>query len=257
MTKTFSKIVSDKTSGSLEILMELHEHLKAQSSFIKIFPNFIESVEEKFPTFQNIQIYLREMKKSLSKNKLDEFFFKYDNLLDNIYDKIFFKCKDELKNFNRILTISNSKTLFEIFVRLKKINPHLKIILCESRPKFEGRIFAKKLLQNKIKVEMITEAMIFSSIKKIDAGIIGADAILKNGDVINKVGSSLIAISCKNFNKPCFVIADKSKIKSSNKFNQKEMPPEEIWRHSPKNIVIKNFYFEQIDKSLITKIISD
>lgn len=257
MSKNLSKIISDKTSGSSEILIELHEHLKAQSGFIKIFPSFINSVEEKFPSFQNIQLYLKELKKSLSNNTVDEFFLKYDNLFDNIYDKIFLKCKDELKNYNRILTISNSKTLLELFIRLKKVNPKLEIILCESRPKFEGRIFAKKLLKNHIQVELITEAMIFLATKNVDAGMIGADAILKNGCVINKVGSSLIAISCKNFNKPFYVISDKSKQKSTNKFNQKEMPPEEIWRHSQKNLLVKNFYFEKIDKNLITEIISD
>lgn len=257
MNNKISKLINDKNSGSYEILFELHNHLKEQASFLKIFPNFINNVAEKFPTFENIQKYLTELNYYLQKNKIDKFFEKYDKHFSNINDVLFFHSKDDLKNFNSYLTISNSKTLLEIFIRLKKINKKLKVIVSESRPKLEGRIFTQKLLQNNINVELITESMIFQISKKIDAGIIGADIILSNGNIINKVGSSLIAICCKNFNKPFYVLADKSKIKSNNNFKQKEMPPEEIWRHSNKKLKINNFYFEEIPKELITKIITD
>ena len=99
--------------------------------------------------------------------------------------------------------------------------------------------------------------MIYDSVKKVDAALVSSDCILKNGDVINKVGSSLLASTCHVLKKPFYVIARKDKFAKSNKFNQKEMPPEEIWRHYPKNILIKNYYFEKIDKKLITKIISE
>ncbi|MCX7876739.1 MAG: translation initiation factor eIF-2B [Melioribacteraceae bacterium] len=256
MNKKFSKLFNDKTSGSFEILFELHNHLKVQSSFLKIFPQFIDSVSEKFPTFENIQKYLNELKKYLKKNQVELFFNKYDELFSNINELIFINAK-ELNNYTSFLTISNSKTLFEFFVRLKKINKEIQISICESRPKYEGRIFAKKLYDEKINVELITEAMIFNKCKEVDCGIIGADTILNNGNVINKIGSSIIALSCKNFNKPFYVMADKTKIKQTEKFKQKEMPPEEIWRHSYKKIKIKNYYFEEIPKNLITKIITD
>lgn len=256
MNKRISKILNNKISGSNEILFELHEHLKNQITFIKIFPQFIDSVAEKFQSFENIQKYLIQLKKHLSKNELEHFFENYDKQFSNIHDKIFFEAKKHLSHFNNFLTISNSNTLFEFFLRLKTINKKFKVIICESRPKFEGRIFAKKLTLNKIKTEIITEAMIYSFSQKIDAGIIGADAILTNGNVINKIGSSLIALSCKEMKKPFYVLADKSKIKNSNKFIQKEMPPNEIWRHDNKNINIKNYYFEEVPKKFITKIIS-
>ncbi|MDF1611541.1 hypothetical protein [Stygiobacter electus] len=255
MNNKISKLFDDKTSGSFEILYELHNHLKEQISFLKIFPNFVENVADKFPSFENIQKYLSELKLSIKKNNIDKFFKKYDKYFQNINDTLFLHSQNELKKFDTFLTISNSKTLFELFIRLKITNPKLKVIICESRPKFEGRIFAQKLSKNKINVEIITESMIYFKTKEIDAGIIGADSILKNGNVVNKVGSALIALSCKNFNKPFFVVADKSKFKKTNRFIQKEMPPDEIWRHN--NTKIKNFYFEEIPKNLITKIISD
>lgn len=257
MNKKISKLIDDKTSGSFEILIELHKHLKEQKSFLKIYPNFLDNIAEKFPSFENIQKYITELKLSIKKKRIDSFFEKYDNYFENINDNLFIKAQNELKNFQTFLTISNSTTVFELFRRLNLTNPKLKVIVCESRPKFEGRIFAKKLTKNKINVELITEAMIYQKTNEIDVGIIGADSILKNGNVINKVGSSLIALTCKNYNKPFYVVADKSKFKNTYNFIQKEMPPVEIWRHFDIKIIIKNFYFEIVPKKLITKIISD
>lgn len=259
MTKTknsgLSKIYKDNTSGSGEILKELHEHLRGEQKMLELFPALITEIKLQFKSFQSVQHYLAELDKYIKLGKkLDEFFKKYDSLLNNIYLPIYEKNKKELKKLKNILTISNSKTILEISKLIKKDNGNLKVTICESRPKFEGRLMAKKLAALKIDVELIIDTDLFSRIKNIDAVLIGADMILKNGNVVNKTGSATLAVLCKHFAKPFYVIADRSKFSSQNKFEQKEMPPEEIWRHSNSKIKISNFYFEEIDKKLITKI---
>ena len=77
---------------------------------------------------------------------------------ETIYDRIFANSLPYLKNKRSILTISNSKTVFEILRRLRTENCKL-LTVSESRPKLEGRILAKKLNKEKISVELITEAM--------------------------------------------------------------------------------------------------
>lgn len=252
------KIITDKTSGSLKILVELHEHLKKERKTIQLFPEIIDIALKRLSSFRAIQFYLDEMKSTLAKEKtLDNFFNKYDDKFRDPFANIFAKSKKLLRRCNRIITISNSKTVFEILVRLKKINSRLEVVVCESRPKFEGRILAKKLTQKNIPVELITEAMVYDGVQKCDAALIGTDTIHKNGDIVNKVGSSLIALTCKYLKKPLYVVATKSKIASTNKFVPKEMPPEEIWRHHNKHLKVNNFYFEKVDRKLITKIIFD
>lgn len=250
------KILSDKTSGSTELLIELHNHLKGEQKILQLFPEIIDITKRQLSSFQSIQSYLDEMKSYLKKEKnLDNFFIKYDQKFIDPFTNLFEKTKKSLLNFNRIITISNSKTVFEILIRLNKLNKNLTVIICESRPKYEGRILAKKLLEKNIRVELITEAMLFNKVRNCDAALIGADKILGNNDVINKVGSSLLALACKNFNKPFYVVSLNSKLSKSIGFEQKKMPPEEIWRHSNKKLLINNFYFEKIEKKYITKII--
>ena len=55
---------------------------------------------------------------------------------------------------------------------------------------------AKELLKCGLKVDMITDAMAGIFVPKADAVIVGADAVLNNGNVINKAGSLSLALYC-------------------------------------------------------------
>lgn len=252
--KELLKLVNNKTSGSSELLILLHEHLKKERKIFQLFPSMITELQKKFSSFENIQNYLDEFYNEIkNKRSLDKFFDKYDKSLLSVYDSIFFKSRDELIKNKNFITISNSKTVLEILKRIKKEKPKITVYVSESRPMFEGRILARKLAEEKINVVLITEAMLSNYVKKSDAALIGADMILKNGNVVNKVGSSVLAILCKHYKIPFYVLADKSKFSSKNNFHRKDMPSTEIWRSSL-NIKIPNYYFEEIDKKLITKI---
>ena len=94
-------------------------------------------------------------------------------------------------------------------------------------------------------------------IPKIDAALIGADMILKNKNVVNKVGSKSLALLCKEYNKPIYVVSTKLKISKKNIFKQKKENPEEVLKKSVNNLTVSNIYFEEIDRKFITKIITD
>jgi translation initiation factor 2B subunit (eIF-2B alpha/beta/delta family) len=93
--------------------------------------------------------------------------------------------------------------------------------------------------------------------KKVDIAIIGADSILKNGNVINKVGSKALALFCLEKLKPFYVVSTKSKRSKKITFKPKNEEPAEVWKKKQKNLKVSNFYFEQVDKNLITKIFTD
>jgi len=139
--------------------------------------------------------------------------------------------------------------------RLKELNKRFNVIVSESRPINEGRTTAKLLAAHNIKVDFITEAMLPAFIEKCDSALLGADMILKNGNVVNKTGSRLIALLCKEFNKPVYVIADKSKISAKTKYIPEIKPVKEVWSVKDKRINVHNYYFEEISKKYIIRII--
>ncbi len=255
-----NKILNDKTSGSTEIVLELNKFFQNNARDYEVINTSILKAEKKLAHFAVINNYLKDLKKIVrtnDHNKILLFTNEFKNAVEIKYQKLYKNAKEYLLKADNILTISNSATLLEVFKRLKKDNRLLKIVVAESRPKDEGRLFANALAKHKIKVELITDAMVSLFIPQIDAVVLGADAILKSRNIINKVGSKSAALLCRHYKKPCYVITTKDKITSKNKFHQTKQNPGEIWNFEDKNIKIINYYFEEIEKNLITKIITD
>jgi translation initiation factor eIF-2B subunit delta len=116
---------------------------------------------------------------------------------------------------------------------------------------------AKELAATGIKVELIIDAMMGIYVNEVDAAIIGADVVLKNGNVVNKTGSKALAVLCKEKKKPFYVVTTKSKVSKENIFKPKKQNPNEVWDDSVKNISVSNIYFEEIERKLITNIFTD
>ena len=87
--------------------------------------------------------------------------------------------------------------------------------------------------------------------------MVGADSVLTNGNVINKSGSKTAAILCKHFSKPFYVITTKNKFSYKESFIPEQYNSTEIWKYNNKRLKIYNYYFEEIENSLITKVITE
>ena len=257
---SLTKILNDKTSGSSEILVKLNDYLKdSLANFLQI-KSAVKQAKEKLSHFEAVNEYLNSIEKILDSSdslKLKKFIIDFDKHLQSKYELLYQNAKPILKEIKSILTLSNSKTLLEVFKLWKKDIKKLKIVLCESRPKREGRILAEALLKENIKIEFIYDFMISLYIPKIDAVITGADAVLKNGDVINKTGSTTAAILCKHFKKPFYVLTAKDKLSTKDLYYPKLQDSKEVWKVNRRNLVVSNIYFEEVPHKLITKIVTN
>jgi translation initiation factor 2B subunit (eIF-2B alpha/beta/delta family) len=255
INKKLETIIADNKSGSRDLLQKLNSYLSLQSPVkIKIL---IPILRNKFIEFNTIQNYLANLDTAYAKNQLNDYFRNQIASEKLLYTRIFENLPDHIKHSNNILTFSNSKTIFEIIKLLGEKNKKLSVTISESRPQFEGRELAKAISKLGIKINFISEAQLPNFVSQCDIVIIGADIILKSGNVINKVGSKSLAIICKHFKKPFYVIADNSKISNRKTFKQSSHPAREIWNTKRSNIKIENFYFEEIEAELITEVITD
>ena len=258
LKNSFKEIIEDNYSGSNTITLKIVGFLnKFIDNKSKLLP-YTESFKTQFIDFNSTYNFLLEAEKRIKNDDipgLREYLKNYKTTNDSKYAAIYRKCLPLLKNKSKLITISNSKTILEILKLFEKDKNKFSVTVCESRPVFEGRIFANELLKCNIEVNFITEAMIAAYVPTVNVALIGADKILKNGNVINKMGSKILAIACKEFDKPFYVAADSSKFSSNNKFRNPRKNPDEIWGKSIKRIQIKNQYLEEIEKKYITKII--
>ena len=253
-------ILNNKTLGSSELVQLLNNYLLSIRDNIPAIIKAARIVKTKLGHFEAVNSYLDEMSsviKVKDKKELLEFFEEY-SINENQKAKIIFnRIYPRLKQIQNVITLSRSGTVLAVLKLWHQKNENLKVVVCESRPKFEGRLTVKELSEVGIKVELITDAMMGLYVPKIDAAIIGADLVLNNGNVVNKVGSKTLAILCKEYKKSFYVVTSKSKLSKKKIFKAKKEEPREIWDKKVKNLSICNIYFEEIEKKLITKIFTD
>ncbi|MGA1820697.1 MAG: ribose 1,5-bisphosphate isomerase [Thermoplasmatota archaeon] len=78
----------------------------------------------------------------------------------------------------------------------------------ESRPWRQGHVTAKWLLERGIPVTMIVDSAVRHFMRDIDVVVVGADTITANGAVINKIGTSQIAMAAHESRVPFIVCAE-------------------------------------------------
>lgn len=169
--------------------------------------------------------------------------------------------KRRIRKKSVILTHCHSSTVTNIFIKAKQEGKKFEIFCTETRPKFQGRITAKELIENDIKTTLIVDSAVRSIIKEIDFVVVGADAITSEGNVINKIGTSAIALIAKEARKPFYVVSELLKFDPetiSGDYEQiEERNPNEIWKNPPKKLIIRNPAFDVTRRDFIHGIICE
>lgn len=94
----------------------------------------------------------------------------------------------------------------------------VRVYVDETRPLLQGaRLTAWELLQEDIPAVLITDSMAGFLMQqgKVNAAIVGADRIARNGDVANKIGTYSLAVIAREHNVPFYVAAPLSTVDSS------------------------------------------
>lgn len=252
------RILNNKTLGSSELVQILNSYFLSIHKNKSEILQSIRFVKARLGHFEAINSYIKQMQSELkSESGLLIFLRSHSIQQKEKVDIIFKRIYSHLNNLNSVITLSRSGTVLGILQLWHQKNKKLKVVVCESRPNYEGRLMAKDLAVNSINVELITDAMMGLYISKIDAAIIGADVVLNNGNIVNKVGSKTLALLCNEYKKPFYVVTSRSKLSNKKSFKQRQENPKEIFDQRIKNLTVCNIYFEEIEKKLITKIFTD
>ncbi|MGC8983103.1 MAG: S-methyl-5-thioribose-1-phosphate isomerase [Desulfurococcaceae archaeon] len=144
----------------------------------------------------------------------------------------------------------------------------VKVIATETRPVLQGaRLTVYELVKEGIPVTLITDNAAGLVLKKkmVDLVIVGADRITKEGYVINKIGTYMIALAAKRNQVPFYVAAPISTIDLERSVDQvviEERDPAEVKyiRGVPitlDKVSALNYAFDITDPDLVTAIITE
>jgi ribose 1,5-bisphosphate isomerase len=100
----------------------------------------------------------------------------------------------EMPKGGTVLVHCHSHTVVGIIARAHEMGKEVKAICTETRPMFQGRTTAKELAEAGVPTRMIVDSAVKSFIGEADAVLVGADSIDSVGNLINKIGTSTIAL---------------------------------------------------------------
>jgi ribose 1,5-bisphosphate isomerase len=153
-----------------------------------------------------------------------------------------------IQNETTIFTHCNSSTVIQMLIKAKQTGKKFKVICTETRPALQGRITARELSENDIETTFIVDSATQAFLFKADFAIVGADVISPKGDIVNKVGTSGLAVLAHEAHKPFYVISELLKFDPITLYKEfediEQRDPNEVWKEAPKNIKIQNPAFD-------------
>jgi ribose 1,5-bisphosphate isomerase len=181
--------------------------------------------------------------------------------LENSNEKIAEIGAKRIKNDSVILTHCHSSSVTHLLKRAKRDGKSFEVICTETRPVFQGRLTAKEMSELDVKTTLIVDSAARFFMNQVDLVIIGADAITSQGNVINKIGTSMIALVANEARTPFYVVSELLKFDPATMYGDyekiEERSPKEIWEEPPKNITIRNPAFDVTRRDFIHGIICE
>jgi ribose 1,5-bisphosphate isomerase len=113
-----------------------------------------------------------------------------------------------IKDKDVVLTHCNSQAALSTIIKAHKDGKKIKVYATESRPKRQGYITVKQLADEGVPTTLIVDSAVRYVMSHVDLVIVGADTVASNGAVINKIGTSQIALCAHEARVPVVVCAE-------------------------------------------------
>eukprot|EP00300_Choanocystis_sp_HF-7_P037335 c53430_g1_i1.p1 GENE.c53430_g1_i1~~c53430_g1_i1.p1 ORF type:complete len:331 (+),score=79.80 c53430_g1_i1:45-995(+) len=122
-----------------------------------------------------------------------------------------------------ILTISHSRVVMECLARAAK-QKRLRVLVTESKGSLSGMESAHELQRLGIPVTLILDSAVAFHMKRVDAVIVGAEAIAESGGSIARPGAYQTAILAREFNTPFYIACESYKFARIYPLAQGDLP---------------------------------
>jgi len=166
-----------------------------------------------------------------------------------------------VRDGNTILTHCHSSAVTATLVEAHMQGKRFRVIQTETRPKYQGRITARELVEAGIDTTMIVDSAARHYMKEIDFVVVGSDAITSEGNVINKIGTSQVALAANEARVPFYVVSTLLKFDPVTIHGEYEAIEEretgEIWENPPEGLKIRNPAFDVTRRDYIHGIITE
>lgn len=113
-----------------------------------------------------------------------------------------------VRDGDTIMTHCNSSAAISIMAAAHDQGKNINVIATESRPRWQGHLTIKQLDEKGIRTSLIVDSAVRYFMKEVDLVVMGADAVTANGSIINKIGTSQLALSAHEARKNVIIAAE-------------------------------------------------
>lgn len=164
-----------------------------------------------------------------------------------------------------VLTHCNSEAALSCILHAHEQGMDIEVYATEVRPRNQGHLTIKTLSDAGIKTNFIVDSAARHFMKEVDLCITGADAITVNGSVINKIGTSQIALAAHEARVSFLVAAETYKFAPCTIVGERilieERSPDEVlspeMRKELKNVTVRNPTFDITPADYVDLIITE
>ncbi len=208
------------TEAALTIMNECRkaskicEPRKYVKYLLRAIPQFLSARPTSLIMKNFIREYLTRFTETINESGIKEATKSTPALIDFIQSKV-----NEIKNAvalagskrvvdgATVLIHSYSTTLIKLLKIARDSGRDFQVYVTESRPIGEGMVTASQLSKLGIETTLIVDSAVRYVMKRITDVFFSADAVAANGAVVNKVGTSAIALAAKEARVRTYVVA--------------------------------------------------
>lgn len=134
----------------------------------------------------------------------------------------------------RVLTHSRSRVVLKALVTAAQANKQFHVFVTQGGPDNSGEEMIKSLERVGIDCTLILDSAIGYVLESVDFVMVGAEAVVESGGIINRIGTFTMGLCSREMKKPFYVLAESFKFSRLYPLNQRDLADE--YKYSRKHL---------------------
>eukprot|EP00877_Chromochloris_zofingiensis_P007550 jgi/Chrzof1/3048/Cz12g09180.t1 len=160
-----------------------------------------------------------------------------------------------------VLTHGYSRVVLAMLQKAVSEGLNFSVVVTEGRPDGTGQTMARALDEMGVPVTLVLDCGVAYVLERVDMVLVGAEGVVENGGVINKLGTYQIALCAKMLNKPFYVAAESYKFARLYPLNQQDLPmehkPVDVGPLLPRSVAVDNPSRDYTPPAYINLLVTD
>jgi len=158
-----------------------------------------------------------------------------------------------------VFAYSFSSTVVSALLNARARGRYFRVACTEARPSMEGRKLAARFASGGIEVIHTFDNAMSLILPNCATAFMGCDCIARPG-VVNKVGSWMLAVACRELKVPLYALSGSEKFVGDDRlfeFESHDRPGEEVWSEAPKGVSLLNHQFDLVPFELLSGLVTE